>query len=72
MLRAAPVAKAMGIDPTGKRLAQVVAEIDARDTQSPATPAPAPAPGPTRLGRDNTPLSEGGKPFKTRKAAGDA
>lgn len=25
-----------------------------------------------RLGRDSTPLSEGGKPFKTRKAAGDA
>lgn len=72
MLRAAPVAKAMGIDTTGKRLAQVVAEIDARDTQAPATPAPAPTPTPTRLGRDNTPLSEGGKPFKTRKAAGDA
>lgn len=72
MLGAAPVAKAMGIDTKGKRLAQVVAEIDARDTQAPATPAPAPTPGPTRLGRDNTPLSEGGKPFKTRKAAGDA
>lgn len=52
----------------------LVAEIDARDTQTPATPAPAPAPqpGPVRLGRNNTPLSEGGKPFKTRKAAGDA
>jgi hypothetical protein len=25
-----------------------------------------------RLGREQTPLSEGGKPFKTRKAAGDA
>ena len=25
-----------------------------------------------RIGRDQTPLSEGGKPFKTRKAAGDA
>ncbi len=62
----------MGIDPTGKRLAQVVAEIDARDTQTPTTPAPQPAPGPVRLGRNNTPLSEGGKPFKTRKAAGDA
>ena len=72
MLGATPVAKAMGIDTKGKRLAQVVAEIDARDTQAPATPAPAPTPGPARLGRDNTPLSEGGKPFKTRKAAGDA
>ena len=72
MLGATPVAKAMGIDTKGKRLAQVVAEIDVRDTQAPATPAPAPTPGPARLGRDNTPLSEGGKPFKTRKAAGDA
>ena len=27
---------------------------------------------PIRIVRDNTPLSEGGKPFKTRKAAGDA
>ena len=72
MLRAAPIARAMGIDPKGKRLAQVVAEIDARDTQTPTTPAPQPAPGPVRLGRDNRPLSEGGKPFKTRKAAGDA
>lgn len=74
MLGAKPVAKALGIDPTGKRLAQVVAEIDARDTQMPVTPAqsPAAAPGPIRIGRDQTPLSEGGKPFKTRKAAGDA
>lgn len=30
------------------------------------------APAPTRIGRDQTLLSEGGKPFKTRKAAGDA
>lgn len=72
MLRAAPIARAMGIDPKGKRLAQVVAEIDARDTRTPAPPAPQPAPGPVRLGRNNTPLNEGGKPFKTRKAAGDA
>ena len=33
----------------------------------PAVPA-----APIRLGRNNTPLNEGGKPFKTRKAAGDA
>ena len=37
-----------------------------------AAAAPAPQTGPIRLGRNNTPLSEGGKPFKTRKAAGDA
>lgn len=55
-----------------KRLAQVLAEIDARDTRTPAPPAPQPATGPVRIGRDNTPLNEGGKPFKTRKAAGDA
>lgn len=72
MLRAAPIARSMGIDPTGKRLAQVLAEIDARDTLAPAPPAPQPAPGPVRIGRNNTPLTEGGKPFKTRKAAGDA
>lgn len=72
MLRAAPIARSMGIDPTGKRLAQVVAEIDARDTRAPAPPALQPAPGPVRIGRNNAPLNEGGKPFKTRKAAGDA
>ncbi|WP_051237547.1 PLxRFG domain-containing protein [Ottowia thiooxydans] len=33
MLRAVPVAKAMGIDHKGKRLAQVVAEIDAADAK---------------------------------------
>lgn len=33
MLKAGPAAKAMGIDPRGKRLAQVVAEIDAADAQ---------------------------------------
>lgn len=33
MLKAGPVAKAMGIDTKGKRLAQVVAEIDAADAQ---------------------------------------
>lgn len=31
MLRAGPVAKGLGIDPRGKRLAQVLAEIDAAD-----------------------------------------
>jgi hypothetical protein len=74
MLGAKPVAKVLGIDSKGKRLAQVVAEIDARDTRMPVTPAqsPAAAPGPIRIGRDQAPLSEGGKPFKTRKAAGDA
>lgn len=36
-----------------------------------ATPGAQPA-APIRLGRNNTPLNEGGKPFKTRKAAGDA
>lgn len=34
MLKAGPAAKAMGIDPRGKRLAQVVAEIDAADARS--------------------------------------
>jgi len=34
MLRARPVAKGMGIDTKGKRLAQVVAEIDAADTRA--------------------------------------
>jgi hypothetical protein len=74
MLRAVPVAKSLGIDHKGKRLAQVVAEIDARDTRPPAAPipAPAPTPDPARIGRDQTPLAEGGKPFKTRKAAADA
>jgi len=33
MLKAGPVAKAMGIETRGKRLAQVVAEIDAADAQ---------------------------------------
>lgn len=49
----------------------------ASDTGAQAAPAAGPqgqaaAPAPTRLGRNNTPLNEGGKPFKTRKAAGDA
>jgi hypothetical protein len=34
--------------------------------------APAPTDSPVYLGRDNTPLTEGGKAFKTRKAADDA
>ncbi|MDR0261293.1 MAG: hypothetical protein LBI76_15945, partial [Comamonas sp.] len=33
MLRAAPVARAMGIETRGKRLAEVVAEVDAADAQ---------------------------------------
>lgn len=33
MLGAGPVAKGLGLDPKGKRLAQVVAEIDAADAQ---------------------------------------
>ncbi|UXC19157.1 LPD38 domain-containing protein [Comamonas squillarum] len=33
MLRAAPVARAMGIETRGKRLAQVVSEVDAADAQ---------------------------------------
>jgi hypothetical protein len=37
-----------------------------------ATETVAPPSAPVRIGRDQTPLSEGGKPFKTRKAAGDA
>lgn len=42
MLRAGPVAQALGIDTRGKRLAQVVAEIDALDAgvrPAPSTPA---------------------------------
>lgn len=42
MLRAGPVAKALGIDTKGKRLAQVVAEIDAAEAPPPAPAAPAP------------------------------
>lgn len=38
MLRAGPVAKGLGIDTKGKRLAQVVAEIDAADAQRAGVP----------------------------------
>lgn len=42
MLKAGPVAQALGIDTRGKRLAQVVAEIDALDARAEA-PLPRPA-----------------------------
>lgn len=49
------------------------AQVDAATEVQPAAGGNAAAPvGPVYLGRDNTPLSEGGKPFKTRKAADDA
>lgn len=62
-IQAAAVAKQKGIDTTGMKPAQVVAAI----AQADAAPA-----GPVQLGRNNTPLSEGGKPYKTRLAASDA
>lgn len=42
MLGAAPVARGLGLSPKGKRLAQVVAEIDAAEAPPPAPAAPAP------------------------------
>ncbi|MDR0215905.1 MAG: hypothetical protein LBJ15_18180 [Comamonas sp.] len=42
MLRAGPVAKGLGIDPKGKRLAQLVAEIDAADAARTSGPEAVP------------------------------
>lgn len=84
-IAASKVARGLKIDPKGKKLAALVSEIEAVDStngqqkraqdaiKNVATTLPVqtgPATGP--LGRDNTPISEGGKPFKTQAAAAGA
>ena len=79
-LSAGKVAKDAGIDPKGMSLPEVVSAVRQADagrsaaastTQVTENIDPAAA-TPTHLGRNNQPLSEGGKPYKTRLAASDA
>ena len=65
MIAASKVARDMGIAPKGMKLAEVVSAIDAAD----GTPQAQAKDVPVQLGRNNTPMSEGGKPFKTKLAA---
>jgi hypothetical protein len=64
MLRAGPVAKGLGIDPKGKRLAQLVAEIDEADAaqgrnNADTTPAPDLRPGEERTPGAGTAAPDG-------------